>query len=72
MNEETTGVAIEEFLGLKLKMFYLVDDNSEPKKAKNMNRNIVATITHNVYKEALLSNRCTKHSIIELKVRIIE
>ena len=72
MNEETTGVAIEEFVGLELKMFYLVDDNSEPKKAKNMNRNIVATITHNVYKETLLSNRCTKHSIIELKVRIIE
>ena len=72
MNEETTGVAIEEFLGLKLKMFYLVDDNSEPKKAKNMNRNFVATITHNVYKEALLSNKCAKHSIIELKVRIIE
>ena len=72
MNEETTGVAIEEFVGLELKMFYLVDDNSEPKKAKNMNRNIVATITHNVYKEALLSNRCMKHSIIELKVRIKE
>ena len=33
MKDETAGVAIEEFVGLKPKL-YLVDDNSEHKKGK--------------------------------------
>ena len=45
MKNETRGVAIEEFVGLKAKMYsFLVDDNCEDKKAKNVNRNVVATI----------------------------
>ena len=48
MKEETDGVAIEEFAGLKPQMYsYLVDDNSEHKKAKGVNKNVVATISHN-------------------------
>ena len=39
MKDETAGVAIEEFVGLKPKMYsYLVDDNSEHKKAKGDNK----------------------------------
>ena len=35
MKDETAGVAVEEFGGLKPKMYsYLVDHNSEQKKAK--------------------------------------
>ena len=35
MKDETGGVAIEEFVGLKPKMYsFLVDDNSEHNKAK--------------------------------------
>ena len=34
MKDQTAGVAIEEFFGLKAKMcLYLVDDNREHKKA---------------------------------------
>ena len=48
MKDETAAVVIEEFVGLKPKMYsYLVDDNSEHKKAKGWYRNIVATISHN-------------------------
>ena len=48
MKDETAGVAIEEFVGLKPNMFsYLVDDNTERKKVKSVNKNIVATISHN-------------------------
>ena len=47
MKDETAGIAIEEFVGLKPKMYsYLVDDNSEHKKAIGVNRNVVATISH--------------------------
>ena len=39
MKEETKSVTIEEFVGLKPKMYLLlVDDNSEHKKAKGVNR----------------------------------
>ena len=52
MNNETGCIAIEELVGLKPKMYsFLVDDNSEHKKAKRVNKNVVATISRNEYKE---------------------
>ena len=54
MKNETAGVAIEEFVGLQQEAYsYLVYDNSEHKKAKNVNKNVVATISHNKYKDVL-------------------
>ena len=41
----------------------LVDDRSEHKKAKEVNKNVVATISHNEYKGALLNNKRLKHSM---------
>ena len=64
MKDETAGVAIEEFVGLKPKMYlYLVDGNSEHKKAKDVNKNFVATISHNEYKDVLLKKKCLRHSM---------
>ena len=64
MKDETPDVAIEECVGLKPKMYsFLVDDNSEHKKAKGVNRNIVATIRHNEYKNVLLEKKCLRHSM---------
>ena len=41
MKNETCNVAIGEFVGLKLKMyFFLVDNNCEHKKEKDVNRNV--------------------------------
>ena len=58
MKDETGSVVIEEFVGLKAKMYsFLVDDNSEYEKAKAVNKN-VATISHNEYKDVLLNNKC--------------
>ena len=55
MKDETAGVASEEFVGLKPKMYsYLVDDNSEHKKVKGINKNVIATTSHNEYKYTLL------------------
>ena len=51
MKDETAGIAIEEFVGLKPNRYsYLVDDHSEHKKVKGGNKNVVATISHNEYK----------------------
>ena len=64
MKDERAGVAIEEFVGLKPKMYsYLVDDDSEHEKAKGVNKNIVATIIHNEYKNVLLNKKCLRHSV---------
>ena len=46
MKDETGGVGIEEFNGLKPKMYqFLVNDNGEHKKAKGVNRNVVERIS---------------------------
>ena len=33
------------------------------KKAKGVNRNVVATISYNKYKDVLLNNKCLRHSM---------
>ena len=44
MKDKTTGVAIEEFAGLKSKMHsYLVNYDRKHKYAKGINKNIVVT-----------------------------
>ena len=57
IKDETGGVAIKKFVGLKQNMnSFLVDDSSEDKKAKGVIKNVVATINHNEYKDVLLNN----------------
>ena len=63
MEDETGGVGIEEFVGLKPKMHSLLVDNGEHKKTKDVNRNVVAAISQNEYKDVLLNNKCIRHSI---------
>ena len=61
---ENPGAAIKEFVGLKPKIYlYLVDDNSEHKKAKGINKNIVATISYSKYKDVLLNKKHLRHSV---------
>ena len=55
---------IKEFDELKPKIYsYLVDDSIEHKKAKGVNKNVVATISHNKYKDILLNNKSLGHSM---------
>ena len=63
MKDESGGVAIEELVVLKPKMYsFLVEDNREH-KAKGVNKNVVAAISHNKYKDVLLKNKCIRHSM---------
>ena len=51
MKDETGGIAIKEFVGLKPKMCsFLIDDRSEHKKAVGVNKNVISTIIHSEYK----------------------
>ena len=68
MKDETAGVATEEFVRLKRKMYsYLVDDNSEDKKAKSVNINVVVTIGQNEYKDVLLNKKCLRDLMIRIQ-----
>ena len=40
---------------------FLADDNSEHKKEKGVNRNVVTTISYNECKDVLLNNICLRH-----------
>ena len=71
MNDETGGVAIEEVVGLKPKIYSFLVDNNKHKKEKGVNKNVVSTINHNGYKDTLLNEKCIRHSLNELKVKTI-
>ena len=58
MKDETRGIAIQEFVGLKPKMYSFLVDNNEYKKAKGLNKHFVATIS-----DILLNNKCIRHSM---------
>ena len=62
MQDETGGVAIEEFFGLKPKMYLFLVHNGEHKQ-KGVNRTIVATLSHKEYKDVLLNNKRLRHSV---------
>ena len=64
IKDETGGVAIKEFIGLKPKIYsFLVDDSNEHRKAKGINKNVVETISHNEYKNVLLNKKCLRHAM---------
>ena len=47
MNYGSARVVIEEFFGLKPKIYsFLVDDNREHEKAKGVNINVVTRVCH--------------------------
>ena len=70
MKEETKSVTIEEFVGLKPKMYLLlVDDNSEHKKAKGVNR---VTRSYNEQKDVLLNIKCLRHSMNRIQSKVLK
>ena len=59
MKDETGGVAIEEFVRLKPKMYSLLgNDSSEHKKGKGVIKNVVVRIGHSKCRDVLLNNKC--------------
>ena len=63
VKNETGSAAIEESVGLKPKMHSFLVGNNEHKKAKGVNKNVVATISHNKYEDVLLNKKCLRHSM---------
>ena len=49
---------------------FVLDDNSEHEKAKDVDKNIAPKISHYEYKSVLLNDKCLKHLKIKFKNRI--
>ena len=60
MKDKTRGIAIGEFVGLKPKMYSFLVDNNKHKKAKGVNKNVLAKISHN---EIFMNNKFLRHSL---------
>ena len=61
-----------EFVRLKPKVYsYLVNANSEHKKAKVVSRNIAATISQNQCKDVLLNKNCLRHSMNRIIISLL-
>ena len=64
MKNKTGVIQLKFFFELKPKMYsFLVDDRSEHKKAKGVNRNVVATISHSEHKDVLMNKKCVSNSL---------
>ena len=55
---KVANVAIKELV-----YSFLVDNNSEYKKAKGLNKNVSEKITHSEYKVVLLNKKCLRYSM---------
>ena len=68
MKNQKAVVPIEKFVGLKPKMYsFLVD--SENKKAKGVNRNVVAIISHHEYTDVFLNKKNLRHSMNMIQIK---
>ena len=55
MKHETDGAIIKNFVKLKPKMHsFLIDDKSDHKNTKDVNKNVVIAISHVEYKDVLV------------------
>ena len=51
-------------------MYSFLVDKSEHKKVKGVNKNVVATICHNEYKDVLLNNEGIRHSMKRIQSKV--
>ena len=64
MKDESNGKIIEEFLGLRVKMYSLKKQREEMKKAKGVKKNVVKKcISHQDYADCLFEERKFMHTM---------
>jgi len=65
MKDEMKGDQIMEFVGLRPKMYSLLDEHQQEKKrAKGIAKNVVSRcIRHNMYRDTLFNGSCMKHEM---------
>ena len=74
MKGELKGKVVSEFVGSKSKTYQLIDvDSEETKKTNGVNKNVVKSIRHKKFVDALLNKKIMKDSMkrIQSKLRRI-
>ena len=70
MKEETAGALTEKAIGLQTKKYlYLVDDNREQKKERDVNKNVVSTIRYNEYDDVLFNKNYLRDSMNRIQTK---
>ena len=68
MKDEKGGASIKDIAGSKPKVYsFLIDRSSKHKQAKGGNKNVIATINDNEYKDVSLNKKCLRHSTNRIK-----
>ena len=72
MEDEFKGKIIQEFVGLKPKMYSQVTvDNEEIKKAKGVNDNVVKNIRHRKYTDVLFHKKWKELKVNYMKLELM-
>ena len=71
MKDETNGVPIEEFVGLRSKMYSLKYNNEEKKRAKGISKAVVKkNINHDDYKNTLFNGVLMRHEMLGFRSKL--
>ena len=73
MKDETSALSIKKCAELKSKMCsFIVDDSSEHKTIKGVNKNDVTKIGRNNHKDVLLNKKYLRYAMNRIKIKIIK
>ena len=71
MKDEVKGKIISEFVGLKSKMYSLIDvDGEGNKKAKGANKNVVKNIRHEEYLDVSFNEKLIRHKMRRIQNKL--
>ena len=71
MKDEFRGRIISEFVGLKSKMYSLVDiDGEENKKANGVNKSVVRGIQHKKIVDVLFGGKLMRHKMKRIQSKL--
>ena len=71
MKDETNGTAIEEFVGLRSKMYSIKCKNHSKLRAKGVSKNVVKNqIKHNDYKNVLAEGILLRHNMLSIRSKL--
>ena len=68
MKDETNGIPVSEFVGLRSKMYSIKCGGVDKKRAKGINKSVVENnISHEDYKQALFSKQQMNHLVVQFR-----
>ena len=71
MKDEFKGKIISEFVGLKSKMYSLIDvDDEEVKKAKGLNKNVVKKVKHKEFVNVLFNEKVIRRNMKRIQSKL--